>query len=92
MLNLNSYRIVWHVGDKLNNCKLAVSKLVENLTAVDRVHLVAYDDKAEVIFSQGNPVVDRPVLLDQIDAVSTKGCTNLYEGTSYLLFQSIEDG
>jgi Ca-activated chloride channel family protein len=67
-------------GEKLANCKRTVAQMVESLTEQDRVHLVAYDDDAEIIFEEGNPVENRQELLAKIESVHDKGCTNLHEG------------
>lgn len=69
----------------MENCKATVAEMVSNLTDKDRIHLVAYDDRAEVIFEQGNPEQDKETLLQKIKSIQDRGCTNLHEGNEFSL-------
>jgi len=66
-------------GEKLNNSKLAIKRIIDNLTAEDHIHLVVYDDAADVIFENGD-LSDKGTLHSLVDRIKERGSTNLCAG------------
>eukprot|EP01110_Echinostelium_bisporum_P002434 TRINITY_DN1592_c0_g1_i1.p1 TRINITY_DN1592_c0_g1~~TRINITY_DN1592_c0_g1_i1.p1 ORF type:complete len:425 (-),score=121.76 TRINITY_DN1592_c0_g1_i1:35-1309(-) len=66
-------------GDKLENCKIAIKKVVDNLSSDDRFHLVIYDSKVDVII-ENSAVQDRDQIFRMIDEVKARGSTDLQAG------------
>jgi len=66
-------------GCALESCKTATEKILDNLAAQDVVHFVTYDDKADVVFSDGNAAL-KECLVPLVRNVKAGGCTNLLEG------------
>jgi len=66
-------------GLSLESCKTAIEKIIENLGSEDIVHFVVYDDKADLVFKNGNSKI-KDQLIAQIKTVQCGGCTNLLGG------------
>lgn len=66
-------------GQKLENTKAAVKAIVANMHADDSLHFITYDSQIEVVFESGD-LRNKDKLIRQIDAVQSRGCTNLSEG------------
>lgn len=68
-------------GDKIIAARTAAAGLVNQLTPKDRVALVQYDDKAQVLVP--SILVDsegKDLLLNAIDGINPAGGTNLHDG------------
>ncbi len=68
-------------GDKLLNAKKAAIHMVEQLKTEDYVSVVVYDDKVEVL-QRAIAGVNKTVLINKIQSITTGGSTNLWGGTS----------
>jgi Ca-activated chloride channel family protein len=81
---LNLVVVVDHSGSmwddqRLEKVKVGLHTLVENLAEGDRLALVQFDDRVDVLapFSE---TVDRAQLDSLIDSLTPRGSTNLYDG------------
>lgn len=66
-------------GEKLDYVKKALSFVIEQLQAEDKLSIVTYDDQVQVLFGQ-QPVRDKAALLRQVAAIASGNTTNLSGG------------
>jgi len=66
-------------GKKLENAKAAIVQVVQSLASTDVLHLVSYGSDVTTIFENGS-MAEREKLIEQIKAIETNGCTNLWGG------------
>lgn len=66
-------------GEKLDYVKKALAFVIEQLQIEDKLSVVTYDDKVEVLFAQ-QPVRDKNALLRQVEAIRSGNTTNLSGG------------
>ncbi len=64
-------------GRKLEITKEAVAKLIRSLSPVDRLAIVTYDDKVDLLSGLAAPSES---LARKVEAIDDGGSTNLYEG------------
>uniref|UniRef100_A0A7S4KS93 VWFA domain-containing protein n=1 Tax=Paramoeba aestuarina TaxID=180227 RepID=A0A7S4KS93_9EUKA len=67
---------------KLKTAKAAMKSVVEGLSGGDRFAVILYDTGVETLFGLETYDLskEKELVLSQIDAIKTKGCTNLYGG------------
>ncbi len=66
-------------GDKIENSKIAIKKIIDNLRNDDKIHFVIYDDMIEVIFQDGD-LSNKDHLKKLVDQIYDRGSTNLSAG------------
>jgi Ca-activated chloride channel family protein len=66
-------------GDRLRYAKQAVLYLVENLQPTDRVSVIAFDDRVEVLVLS-TLVTDRQAIQSAVARLACRGSTNLHAG------------
>lgn len=66
-------------GDRLNNVKSAAVAIVEGIGPQDKISIVPFSDRAEVIYS-ADTVQNKKVLISQINSMSASGGTEIYQG------------
>jgi len=64
---------------KLENAKKAINQVIQNLTADDILHLILYDSDVDVCFQNGS-LTNKDSLIAKVNAVKTRGSTNLVAG------------
>jgi Ca-activated chloride channel family protein len=63
-------------GDKIRTMKLAVNRMVEQLTPQDILSIVTFETRTEVLVPAG-AVVDKEELINKIERIQDAGGTNL---------------
>lgn len=66
-------------GAKLEMCKDAIKACLDRIGPEDLLHLVMYDDMADVVFVNGS-VATRPWNKEQVSSVAARGGTNISAG------------
>lgn len=66
-------------GMKLKNSKRAIKKIIKHLSPKDTLHFVVYDDKADIVFENGD-LNNKESLKDQVRSMKTRGSTNIELG------------
>jgi len=66
-------------GDKLDNAKKAIVKVIEALAEDDTLHLVVYGTKVEVTFENAD-LTNKTKLINHVKSIGTSGNTNLWGG------------
>jgi Ca-activated chloride channel family protein len=66
-------------GEKLNAVKLALSRLVDQLDARDRLAIVLFDDRIEVLWESA-PVDSRAAIKAKISDIYARGSTDMASG------------
>ena len=66
-------------GDRLNSVKSAAVAIVEGIGPEDKISLVSFNDRAEVIYPS-NTVQTKNTLISQINSMSASGGTEIYQG------------
>eukprot|EP01118_Nematostelium_gracile_P019967 TRINITY_DN949_c0_g1_i1.p1 TRINITY_DN949_c0_g1~~TRINITY_DN949_c0_g1_i1.p1 ORF type:complete len:689 (-),score=205.57 TRINITY_DN949_c0_g1_i1:570-2636(-) len=74
-------------GSKMDKAKDAIKKVIQMLDPEDRLHLIQYDDNAQVVF-QGGRSHQAKELENLVDRIQPAGCTNLVAGTK-LAYQTL---
>ncbi len=68
-------------GDKMTSTKTALTRLVDQLTEADRLSLVLFDDRVDVLLPSTH-VTDKPNIRRLISSIEERGSTNLSAGLS----------
>lgn len=55
-------------GEKIDQSKEAIIKVIENLSTEDQIHFVIYDNIAEVVFENGD-LKNKEYLIEQVKKV-----------------------
>jgi len=76
------------IGEKIVFAKEAIVKVIESLNEEDCIHFVVYDDKADVVFKDGN-LSEKATLTEKVHNILAKGGTNL-SGGIYKGFQLLK--
>jgi Ca-activated chloride channel family protein len=66
-------------GDRLRYAKQAVNYLVAHLQPTDRVSVIAFDDRVDVLVPS-TLVTDRPAIQAAVERLECRGSTNLHAG------------
>ena len=66
-------------GDRLNNVKSAAAAIVEGIGPEDKISIVPFSDRAEVIYP-ANTVQNKNALISQINSMRASGGTEIYQG------------
>lgn len=79
-------------GPKLDNSKIALQQVVDNLSMKDKVHVVVYDRKVQTIIEDGN-LKDKKSIKKKIKNIDSGSTTNLSGGLvqGYELLNKIKD-
>lgn len=75
----------------LENCKIAIENIVNNLQTDDTIHLVVYDDRVDTVF-KGKHSDDKNEILQLLKGVKARGTTDIFSGvrTGIKLLQQSE--
>lgn len=68
-------------GKKIEYSRIAVNKVIENLSKNDVLHFVVYDDKIDTVFQNGK-LSNKDMLMKQVNSVHARGMTNLAGGVT----------
>lgn len=68
------------MAQSMNECKNAIKHVIDSLHDTDTIHLIAYDDHVEKIFSDCNVKDHKDLMLKKIHSLHERGSTNLYNG------------
>jgi Ca-activated chloride channel family protein len=66
-------------GARLDKTKQAVHRIVDTLTPQDRLAIVAFSDRAELIL-ESTPVLEKPALRARASTMQASGGTEIYRG------------
>ncbi|MCY3413445.1 MAG: VWA domain-containing protein [Candidatus Heimdallarchaeota archaeon] len=66
-------------GLKIENSRIAVNKVIDNLRDDDSLHLVMYDNEVDVVFKDGN-LKNKSTLKNKVNEIRARGMTNLSGG------------
>ena len=64
----------------MDSCKESIKVIIESLHETDTIHLVAYDDHVENIFSNCNVKDHKILMLNKLHSLKERGSTNLFDG------------
>jgi len=70
------------MANSMESCKKAIECIINNLNENDTVHLIAYDDHVETIFSNCNVKDHKSLMLNKLISLKERGSTNLYDGVN----------
>jgi Ca-activated chloride channel homolog len=68
-------------GEKLNSVKLALTKLIDQLGEADRLSIVLFDDRVDILV-EPRLVTDRAALKSAVNTIMARGATNMAQGLS----------
>lgn len=66
-------------GDRLGNVKHAAGMIVERIGPEDKISVVAFSDRAEVV-RPSSPLTSKATLISQINGIRASGGTEIYQG------------
>lgn len=66
-------------GIRLDKLKIAAHQIIESLSEADRLAMVSFSDRAEVLIPAG-PVVDKTALRAQVNLMRADGGTEIFHG------------
>jgi Ca-activated chloride channel family protein len=66
-------------GSKLDSVKLALSRLIDQLGEADRLSIIEFDDRVDVLV-ESTPVTDKTALKAAVGRISARGSTNMADG------------
>lgn len=67
------------MSKSIESCKEAIYCLINNLTKNDKMHLVIYDDKIDVVFKD-KMHTDKDFMINKVKSIVPRGSTDLYGG------------
>lgn len=70
------------MATSMESCKEAIKCIINNLNENDTVHLIAYDDHVETVFSNCNVKDHMSLMLNKLISLKERGSTNLYDGVN----------
>lgn len=68
------------MASSMNSCKNAIRHIIDNLRDTDTIHLIAYDNNVEKVFTNCNVKDHKDEMLGKLRLVREHGTTNLYNG------------
>lgn len=66
-------------GARIEKVKIAAQQIIENLSEMDILSVVAFNDRPQIII-EATPVKDKPSLKARISLISPSGGTEIYKG------------
>ena len=68
-------------GMRIERVKTAIGKLVNNLAPDDRISIVSFSDRAQVVYANGR-AMNKAAITTKVRSIQTSGGTEIYQGLS----------
>jgi len=68
-------------GMRIERVKTAIGKLVDNLAPDDRISIISFSDRAQVVYPNGR-AMNKAAIITKVRSIQTSGGTEIYQGLS----------